>query len=298
MKTLSIIKQHIDPGAEVIDDNAWVLCPSPDHHDRRRTNCSMSLSKQIWNCFACGESGTLKKALTFFNATGVSLPEINQSIHSTAQFRDFIIDPSILSAYGYYADPWIEKGFSEKVLDEHSIGYDIHNRRITIPLFDEDGGLIGISGRATLPHQEPRYLIYKRELGKAVPHGYSPKTRNHLWRFNQCKHIEGPILVVEGFKAALWATMAGYNKTVALCGSHMTRTQVQILIDHNRPIVLMLDKDEAGIKGTQSSVDRLSKSGLRTDIRIVDYAFPAPDDIPLDYFHTVVEPYGLPRSDK
>jgi DNA primase len=292
LKTFSIIKQYIDPGATLAGDNAWILCPHPDHFDRRRSNCSINLTRQVWNCFACGESGSLRKALKFFDMPGVTLPELSPLAYHEPE--EIILDPAILGAYAYYADPWIDLGFSEALLDEHCIGYDIHNKRITIPMYTKDGELIAISGRATLEGQEPRYKIYKKELGKCYPYGYSPKTHSHLWRFDKCNHMDGPILIVEGFKAALWAVMAGYKKTVALCGASMTSSQAQLLIDHNKPVVLMLDNDEAGRKGTQSSGIRLSSAGLA--ISVVDYDFPAPDDIPLSYFHTLVEHHGLTRS--
>ena len=90
-----------------------------------------------------------------------------------------------------------------------------------------------------------------------------------------------PILVVEGFKAALWAVQAGYKKTVALCSASMTESQALLLIEHNKPVLLMLDNDEAGRKGTTSSEIRLLRAGL--DVSVVDYDFPAPDDIPLEH---------------
>ena len=167
------------------------------------------------------------------------------------------------------------------MLDYHSIGYDIHNHRITIPLWNSEGELIGISGRATRRGQEPRYKIYKKELGKFYPYGYSPKTHRHLWRFNFVKQEDGPIIIVEGFKAALWLVQAGYKKTVALCGSNMTESQMQLLIEHNKPVLLMLDNDQAGRKGCTSSEIRLQRAGL--NVIVVDYDYPAPDDIPKEH---------------
>ena len=281
LKTLSIVRQYIDPGARVVGNNeAVILCPHPDHFDRRRSNCSINLDKQVWHCFSCGESGSLKTALKYFNASGVSLPEMNPFALMEVE-EEVILDDSLLGAYSYYADPWIDLGFSEEILDQHNIGYDIHNHRITIPLWNKDGELIAISGRATRRGQEPRYKIYKKELGKLYPYGYSPKTHNHLWRFHLAKHIDMPILIVEGFKAALWAVQAGYKKTVALCSANMTESQALLLIEHNKPVLLMLDNDEAGRKGTTSSEIRLHRAGL--DVSVVDYDFPAPDDIPLEH---------------
>lgn len=285
-KVMSIVRTYLDPGASPVgDEEAIMICPNPDHADRRRSNCSINLKKQVWHCFACGDGGSISKALRYMNQYNVSLPTVLPVIPQEDE-EDVIIDKRVLAAYEYYADPWIEAGFNEDLLDDHQIGYDIHNHRITIPLFNKDGELIGISGRATRRGQEPRYKVYKTELGKFAPYNYSPKTHSHLWRFNQCKQLDGPILVVEGFKAALWAVQCGYKKTVALCGATMTQQQARLLAEHNKPVILMLDQDDAGHKGTRNCGIKLCRAGLA--VTVVDYGYPAPDDIPSDDFLYIV----------
>lgn len=285
-KVFSIIRTHLDSGAVLSGtEEAIMLCPNPDHVDRNRSNCSVNLKKQVWHCFSCGDGGSLQKALRYVKAYSVSVPSVSPANFEDAH-EDVIIDKKVLTAYEYYADPWIDAGFSEDLLDDHCIGYDIHNHRITIPLYNKEGDLIGISGRATRRGQEPRYKIYKSELGKFAPYDYSPKTHSHLWRFNQCNQLDGPILVVEGFKAALWAVQCGYKKTVALCGASMTQHQAQLLIEHNKPVILMLDQDEAGRKGTRNCGIRLCRAGL--SVSVVDYGYPAPDDIPSDDFLFII----------
>jgi len=282
-KVFSIVRTYLDSGATLSgNDEAIMLCPNPDHQDRRRSNCSINLRKQVWHCFSCGDGGSLHKALRYAKQYSVNVPSVSPMVALEEQEEDVVLDKRLLAAYEYYADPWIEAGFNADLLDDHNIGYDIHNHRITIPLFNKDGDLIGISGRATRRGQEPRYKIYKSELGKFAPYDYSPKTHSHLWRFNQCNQLDGPILVVEGFKAALWAVQCGYKKTVALCGASMTQQQTRLLIAHDKPVILMLDSDEAGRRGTQNCGIRLCRAGLA--VTVVDYGYPAPDDIPSDEF--------------
>lgn len=40
--------------------NVFVTCLNPNHIDRSPTNCSISLDKGLYHCFACGASGSLK----------------------------------------------------------------------------------------------------------------------------------------------------------------------------------------------------------------------------------------------
>ena len=288
LKTLQIVREYIDPGARVVGSGeAVILCPHPEHFDRNRSNCSINLKKQVWNCFSCGATGTLKTALKFFEVEGVSLPTVSPLYQE--QVPEVILPEHILYAYEYHADPWIKDGFLEEVLDDNNIGYDIHNRRITIPLYNEFGELVGISGRATLEGQIPKYKIYKKELGKHYPFDYSPKTSNHLWRYHKIKDIDGPIIVTEGFKQAMWLVQAGYDKAVALCGSNMTEAQTRLLIKHNKPVLLFLDMDEAGRKGSKSSEIRLRESGL--DVSIIDYEYRQPDAIPFEHLHIILKEY-------
>jgi DNA primase len=275
-KVISTVRQLIDPGAVQRGDELLIICPNPDHDDRTRGSCHLNIAKQVWYCFACNTGGTVRSALRMLGREDVQLPTVVPHIPEPEP-PQFNINPIVLSAYEYHADPWIEAGFTEEILAAHQIGYDIHHHRITIPLFDGVGNLIGISGRATLPAQEPRYKVYKRELGDFVPYDYAPKIHNHLWRLNMIPDEYSELIICEGFKAALWVAQCGFENVVAICGASMTDAQADLVKARNVDALLMLDNDQAGRNGTSTSAIKLSRRGVR--VRYVEYQAPAPDDL-------------------
>lgn len=275
-KVIATVRHLIDSGAQQRGEELLIICPNPDHDDRSRGSCHLNIAKQLWYCFSCGAGGSINTALRLLGHNDVSLPAALPSI-PTPEPPQHNIDTVVLSAYEYHADPWIDAGFSEELLAAHNIGYDIHHHRITIPLFDCVGNLIGISGRATLDGQEPRYKVYKRELGGFVPHDYAPKIHNHLWRLNMIPDEYDELIICEGFKAALWVAQCGYENVVAICGASMTDAQADLVKDRNVTALLMLDNDQAGRSGTSTSAIKLSRRGV--SVKYVVYDAPAPDDL-------------------
>ena len=275
-KVISTVRQFIDGGAQQQGDELLIICPNPDHDDRSRGSCHLNIAKQVWYCFACGAGGSVKAALRLRGHDGVELPTTVPHMPEPER-PQHNIDPIVLSAYEYHAEPWIEAGFDEALLAAHRIGYDVHHRRITIPLYDRVGNLIGISGRATQPDQEPRYKVYKRELGDFVPYDYAPKIHNHLWRLHMIPDEYDELIICEGFKAALWVAQCGFENVVAICGASMTDAQADLVKDRKVSALLMLDNDQAGRSGASTSAIKLSRRGV--SVKYVEYDAPAPDDL-------------------
>jgi len=175
----------------------------------------------------------------------------------------------------------LNAGFSKELLKEHDIGYDKTRDRITFPIRDIYGNLIGISGRA-MDDVEPKYKIYTGrtfnddgtvkdmgELGEFFPDYSSTDIRDHLWRgdkvFNRLYHGKAPpdeiyLIVVEGYKAALWVVQCGWVNAVALMGASMSSSQERLIRMMGVPTWVLLDNNEAGRKGTARIGERLGDS--------------------------------------
>lgn len=66
-----------------------------------------------------------------------------------------------------------------------------------------------------------------------------------------------PLIVVEGPFKVFHLFQAGFGNTVATFGASISDEQIEILVGTNRPLILLLDGDEAGYAGAKSAVDRI-----------------------------------------
>jgi 5S rRNA maturation endonuclease (ribonuclease M5) len=202
-----------------------------------------------------------------------------QRLGSTNPLSDNQILPeSILGLYDFEPKYLVSRGFSPAVLDEFDIGYDLVSKRVTFPIRDVYGRLVGISGRTDNKYQQPRYKIYKEEFHYLDPR-YELRKRSILWNAHNAwakfmHSTERPVLIlVEGFKAALYLIQLGYKDTIALMGSTLSDVQRFILSMLGGIVIVFLDNDSAGLKGTRKIVRE-----LRVRSTCIPYAVRYPDD--------------------
>lgn len=288
--TLTLIQHYIDPNPKRSgSENVFVRCPNPDHDDSSRDNCSVSLTKNIFNCFACGAKGHISHALRWRNAPEYIIDRVASTRSRPLAYEGpepvKYLDDDLLFAYEHTPKAWIDDGFSPELLNQHQIGYDHYHDRITVPIRDLSGKLVAISGRNLSGHGG-KYKVYKSELGEFQPHRYSPKVHDHLWR----AHLLEPdcirqIVVVEGYKAALWLVQCGILSTVAIMGSKISDAQVSLLSSLTDEVWMMLDADEAGRRGQRLSAIKLYRSGI--NVKCVHYAkdVKQPDDMAMQDVH-------------
>lgn len=185
---------------------------------------------------------------------------------------DAVLPEAQLGVYEWLPTQLAEAGFDPRLLQDMEVGYDRRNNRITYPIRDFYGSLAGFAGGATMG-QYPKYKVYQggyRDVrGIWVPGDFGPefdqehpgyKCENHdfLWNYNRVyprvafamSEAESTIFVVEGYKACLWMIQCGYVNTVALMGSSISQRQQRMLHRLGGPVVLCLDNDNAGRKGT------------------------------------------------
>jgi DNA primase len=209
----------------------------------------------------------------------------------------FELPEMVLAAYEYLPTKLVEDGFSVETLQYCEVGFDQFNNRITYPIRDLYGNLAGVAGGRAFDYQEPKYLVYSgkrtdRATGKAIPSnfgfwfdedyqydGYEFDNHDYLWGFDRVYprlffgKEEQTLVVVEGYKAAMWCIQAGWTNTVALMGSSMSYRQKQLLLRvRSNKIVFFLDNNEAGWEGTRKITRELHK--MSNGVLIARY----PDD--------------------
>ncbi|MFA5238321.1 MAG: toprim domain-containing protein [Phycisphaerae bacterium] len=255
-------------------DEIFIPCP---FHSEKEPSCSVNTMKAVFRCFGCGAAGSIVKLIQ--QLEGITREEAFQKVLSLAgvqedfegqvacsqEVNDFI--SSINNLNGYKKCPvisedfikrctqnvdytyWIERGFSEDTLRFFNVGFvkeGIYAGRFIIPIYDEDGGLVGFSSR-NIDNSEPRY-IHMGNMGKSAV----------LYNLNNVNdHMENSMLITEGFVDTWRAWQYGYSTVVALMGVDLSRDQQRLLTRNTYSVILGLDNDKAGQEATKKIVDKL-----------------------------------------
>jgi DNA primase len=120
--------------------------------------------------------------------------------------------------------------------------------RIAIPIHNERGELVAYAGRS-VDGSEPRYKL---------PAGFHKS--QVLYNLHRARKAgqEG-LIVVEGFFDAMKLHQAGYPFVVALMGCTIAEEQERLLVANANMVLIMLDGDQAGRKGTDELLLRLGR---------------------------------------
>lgn len=142
-------------------------------------------------------------------------------------------------------------GIEQEQIDFFELGTmvdDMGVERGAVPIRDDKGRLVSISGRRADGDEEPRYLLIKEF-----------KKRKVLYNLHIAKEFRdmysSTVIIVEGFKAVWHVYKSGYPNVVAVMGSVINPEQINLLIKHGfSNCLLMLDGDEPGRKGMPKSL--------------------------------------------
>jgi DNA primase len=151
------------------------------------------------------------------------------------------------------------------------IGVDTVHQRLTFPLRDLDGVLVGISGRDYTNTVKPKYKVYDHnEYTKLGFPSHETHKSHLLWNghlvYPRLFHAAMPIVVVEGFKACMKVLMAGCFNVVAILGNQVSDRQRWQLERMATEIWLWLDNNQPGMNGSV-----LSGMSFGAPVRIVPY---------------------------
>jgi DNA primase len=152
-----------------------------------------------------------------------------------------------------------DRGLREPTIDAfglgHHVGKGIMHNRICIPIRDEHGELVAYAGRWPAdegwPEGSDKYMI---------PPGFrKSKLLFNLHRARE--HATEGLIIVEGFFTVFEFWQRGRKNVVALMGSSMSIEQERLIVETVGPkgrVLLALDNDEAGRKGSADALSRLS----------------------------------------
>jgi DNA primase len=273
----------------------FVSAACPFHKEGQESHPSFWISRETgkWGCFSCPALGScLKWLLKELGLKSLKIEAIledaerdavkNEGVFKAkARLRarksfkgEHTLPDALLGVFDWMPNELVEQGFDPKILKEHDVGYDKRNDRITFPIRDLFGNLLGISGRATRPGEQPKYLVYNGrhesggktvngELGEWYPDYSNEGVRDHLWRMDKCyqrinRSNTEQLIVVEGYKACLWMVQQGWTNTVALMGARLSPAQERIIRSLGPETFVLLDNNYAGKSGSEKICQTLA----------------------------------------
>ena len=148
--------------------------------------------------------------------------------------------------------------------------YDRFRKRITFPIRDQRGRVLGFGARALSPDSKPKYLN--------SPEGQLYRKSHTLYGIDRARGAiakSRQAIVVEGYTDVLALHQAGVEEAVAIMGTAITPEQLKMLSGLGvEEVVLALDADEAGANAMIRAQRVAGSRGL--DLRVA--AMPEGED--------------------
>jgi DNA primase len=196
-------------------------------------------------------------SLPVSNTTGETTPETTQ-VNPPLKFALKSLDP---------AHPYLtERGFTAETIAHFGVGFctgkGIMAGRLAIPIHNEQGELVAYAGRwpGNPPDSEGKYKL---------PTGFHKSSVVYnLHRASEHAKDAG-LIVVEGFFDCMRLHQAGIVNVVALMGSSLSDEQEALIVAAVGPqgkVALMFDEDDAGWKGREDALSRLSS---RVHVKVI-----------------------------
>lgn len=250
--------------------NEWFgRCP---FHEENTASFSVSEGEnsQVYYCFGCGASGNLitfaqqfhhipyRKALETLAKWGglnESLVEPEKQPSARIISRRFMgnektdkkefqgwLPENCMDEYEKDSSElslWTDEGISAEAFARFSVRYDPRTRRILFPIRNNDGRIVGLSGRTTDPQWKEKGLrkyTYTSRIGSVdFLYGLSENRQEVL--------DMGELIVFEGAKSVMKAFSWGVRNCAALLTSHLNEAQMKVLAALGQPVVFALDKE-------------------------------------------------------
>jgi len=170
---------------------------------------------------------------------------------------------NVLKQAGFSESEIVESGVCQK--NNNGKIYDSYSERITFPIIDTYGQVVGFSARTL--KKETNIAKYKNTVANLL----FDKSRilyglNNVKKLKQAEGIN-EILVLEGQMDVIKLFEAGIKNSVACLGTALTKEHAKMLKRFSEKIVLSLDGDSAGQKATFKSIDILEEENL--DVRVI-----------------------------
>ena len=144
--------------------------------------------------------------------------------------------------------------------------YDLFRGRVMVPIFDTRGKVVAFGGRVLESIASSSDAIHV----DAPKYVNSPETDVYkksrvLYGLHQARRAvqnRDRLLVVEGYFDVISLHQAGFEETVATCGTAFTDDHSRLIRPLTRRVVALFDADEAGQRAAERSMPTFVKAGI------------------------------------
>lgn len=229
---------------------------------KRKTN----LEEFISNCFGYYDGGIWGAKWLSSNFSSADVDErskiklsditskaLSRNKNEDVQITNYISEQE-LDSYRYIHPYMYKRRLTDEIINMFDIGYDIQSQCITFPIQDEFGNVLFIARRSV----NTKYFHYPNAVVKPLYGLY--QLRKYAGDINE-------VIVCESMLNALTAWTYG-RPAIALNGTGSSKQLQDLLKLPYRKIILALDPDDAGRKGTRKIYDTLKNSKILTKLII------------------------------
>ena len=142
-------------------------------------------------------------------------------------------------------------------------GYDRFRDRITFPVLDALGRVIGFSARVA-PGGDESQAKYLNTPETPVYH--KSRALYGIFQSRQALRSEGFALLVEGNMDVIAMHQAGFTNTMAVSGTALTEEQLRLIKRYSDTLRLFFDMDSAGQKAARKSAEMALSLGFSVSI--------------------------------
>ncbi len=163
-----------------------------------------------------------------------------------------------LSADGFSNSELVAAGLIKEAEGKSGTWYDRFRNRLMFPIRDSAGRTVAFTGRALDPNDQAKYLN--------SPETELYKKSEILFGMDKAKdaiRTRAFALLVEGQMDLLMLHQIGFQNTIALSGTALSKEHLSLMKRYADNLMLALDADRAGLAASQKNAIAALASGMR-----------------------------------
>jgi len=232
-----------------IDTHFLIFCPF--HYNVHTPACEVDKNNGMFICFSCGESGSVIDMVmrttnrNYFEASRIIHSKrdsvdiervVSETIDTSLDHPEFDIDTinrlhNNLLESQRAKEYFYSRNINDQSFNNFKLGYSDKQDMVVVPVFDEFNRCLGFVARSV------EGKSFKNSVGL-------PKSKV-LFNLNKVKRSS--VIVVESSFDVIRLNQSGFN-AVATLGATVSRTQIHLLQQYAKSIIVCPDSDEAGKK--------------------------------------------------
>ena len=139
--------------------------------------------------------------------------------------------------------------------------YDLMAQRITFPIKNADGIVVGFSGRTISKDESVKYLnspespIFKKS-----------NLLYHLHEGQMAIRQQKKVILHEGFFDVIASYQAGFENAVATMGTALTKQHLTLIKKYTDYVIIAYDGDQAGFEATNKAIKLFEHTSIKIDV--------------------------------